>query len=1135
MAVRLFVGGTDSGKTEQVYSEMIAKSEEAAGKAHILLIVPEQATLDGQRALVSKHPRHCISGIEVLSFQRLAYRVGDTLGIAGKPLLTDVGKHMLIRGLIEGAKEEFPFLSRYSHKKGYISELASLLTEFSRYTLETGDFERVYEAMDQSVLKIKLHDLKTLYRYYSKALEDHYLSGESVMERLVLKCHESDLLKNAHIFIDGFYGFTPIQYRILRKLIETAKELTVTITMPPSFCSQGLLDESHLFYESRLTYENIKSIMLENPESVVDEVFMVANETVVSKAFLRENFYQYPYQIYQGQIDDVSIRRCSSYKQEVAYLRDSILKLVREDGYKFNDITVLAGNTSIYKQLLSEVFPTAGISYYVDDKQLVVANEGVGFVLGLVRLYARNFDYNSVFEYLKSDFVDCDRTILDHMENYVIRYGIRGLSQWSKPWVYKVPDVHKKAEETLAVHRLDQVNDLRQQWLEPVIANRVKGKATVKTHIESLYQLLLHHKLEQRLQEKADQYLEEDNFEQSRAYNQIYRIIMDLLDQLNEMTGQTSVSYQEFLDLLEAGFETIELGLVPARVDQVMVGDLTRSRIGLRKACFVMGVNEGLIPSLNESAGLLTDDERVSLESLGMPLAPTAKVGLFREQFYIYMAMLRYSEGLYLSYATTDESGKASRPSHVLTMIHKILPKIQVHNISELYRAQDFASTPAVLYEDYLSQQQKGGASDAAIEHWLLGHEPWSEKIVKAQLATSEHFLPKQLSPASNLDLYGLKLNNSVSRLEQFSGCPFSHFMTYGLNAKEREAYEITMPHLGMIFHRVIELFSKRLKQRNLDWADVTDSLRLKWVDELLFEVLDDEAYTVFFDNERNRHRITRLKKMIDRALWTISWQIVQGNFRPLDAEWRFDGNEHNLKSINLSLDNQRKMSLRGTIDRVDHHRIAGMDYITVVDYKSSAHDFDVNHLYAGLQLQLIVYLNAACEIKEATYGQVLPAGVFYFKVDDPFVSGRKILSQEACDNEVLGKMRLNGLVVDDHKVIEALDRSFAKKSKVIPISRKTDGTLAKASKTLTDDDFDVLRRFTTLKVKALGNEIMNGHIEAKPYKDKKGTACDYCAYKSVCQFDPKLPGYAYREVSQDNQEEVLQRIIQEVEDQTVV
>lgn len=1135
MALRLFIGETDSGKTQQVYSEMITMSEAGAGKKHILLIVPEQATLEAQKTLVAEHPRHCISGVEVLSFQRLAYRVGDTLGIAGKTLLTDVGKHMLIRQLIEGSKDEFPFLSRYIHKKGYINELASLLTEFSRYTLDLEDFERVYTTMDQSVLKIKLHDLKTLYSHYNKTLEERYLSGESVMERLVMQCHESGLLKNAHIYLDGFYGYTPIQYRLIRKLVEIAKDVTVTISIPPSLCKGGLLDESHLFYESRLTYEKIKGIMLEDPRATVEEIVMTANETVIAKAFLRDNFYQYPYQVYQRKVTGVSINRCTSYRQEVAYLRDSILRLVRYEGYHFKDITVLAGATGSYKQLLSEVFPSAGISYYVDDKQPVVTNEGVGFVLALVKLYSKNFDYTSVFDYLKSDFIESDHAVLDHMENYVIRYGVRGLSQWQKPWVYKVPDVHKKADDPLAVELLGRVNALRELWIDPIITYRVKGKATVKTYIKALYQLLIHHKFEERLQAKADNYLKEEAFEQSRAYSQIYRIIMDLLDQLSEMMDHNLVDYNQFLELLEAGFETIELGLVPASVDQVIVGDLTRSRIGKRKACFVVGINEGVIPSLNESTGLLTDDERTALEGLGMPLAPTAKVGLFREQFYSYMAMLRFSHQLYLSYTTTDESGKASRASHILTMIHKILPEIPSYDIGEIYKKKYYGSTPAVTYEHYLSLIRSGNPADPAIGKWLLSHAPWAGKLKKALLARSEQLLPKQLSSESNHELYGIKLNNSVSRLEQFSGCPFSHFMTYGLNTRERKAFEITMPHLGMIFHRVIELFSKRLKQRDMDWSEVTDVLRLQWIDDLLSEVLEEETYTVFFDNQRNRHRITRLKKMIDRALWTISWQIVQGDFRPLDAEWRFDGNEHALESINLSLEDQRKMSLRGTIDRVDHHLIAGMDYVTVVDYKSSAHDFDVNQLYAGLQLQLIVYLNAACEIKEATYGQVQPAGVFYFKVDDPFVSGRNALTQEACNNEILGKMRLNGLVVDDHKVIEALDRSFAKKSKVIPISRKTDGTLAKASKIISDEDFDVLRQFTTMKVKALGNEIMQGHIEAKPYKDKKGTACDYCAYKSVCQFDPKLPGYDFREVIEEDQEQVLMRILQEVTDQTVV
>lgn len=1122
MSVTLLIGKTGSGKTEQVYNEIIQSAEAQETK---LLIVPEQATLDAQQALVERHPRHCISGVEVLSFQRLAYRVSDHLGIAGKTLMTDVGKNMLIRQIIETHSETFPFLKRYVHKKGYINELQSLLTEFSRYTLEDRSFEEVEAAMDQSVLKIKMVDLRKLYGYYKEALNTSYLSGETLMDRLVATCHNNSFIQGAHIVIDGFYGFTPIQYSLIKKLSDTALSVTITLTIDPRILKGQPLDESHLYYESRNTYDTLFSILGEDPSKEIETLIKTEIAESEVKAALRDNLYQYPYKPFNGPVDGVRVVRCNSASQEMDYVRDTILKLVRENHYRYKDITILTGDVGMYRQLIQEKFDQAHVPYYMDQKKQVTANEGIAFVLSLVRLYTRRLDYHTMFECLKSGWMTLDEQDIDYLENYVIRYGIRGWKKWQKEWVYKSPDIHKQAEDPMAVDHLAKLNALRVRIITPLAAHQISGKAPIQAYIHALYELILHYDLEKRLQEKSDVFMDQGLFEKAREYKQIYRIIIDLLDQLNELNDGTSMDFGQFYDVLEAGFETLELAVIPANVDQVMVGDLTRSRIRQRQACFVIGVNEGVIPSLNEGSGLITDDEREQLKKLGMTLAPTAKTGLFRDQFYIYMALQRFQDKLYLSYTTTDEEGKASRPSHLLNIIRKILTGIKVDEADALYKERSFISTPAVTYHTYIKQRQRGGEVDDVVGQWLKDHSPWSEKLKDALQGEKESLRPVKLSSNSTRDLYGYKLSNSVSRLEQFSSCPFRHFVTYGLKANLRESYEITMPHLGMIFHRVIELFSKRLIHRDMDWGDITETIRLKWIDELVEEVLGEAIYEVFFDNNRNRHRILRLKKMLDRALWTISYQVTQGDFKPQDAEWRFDGNDHPLKAVNIDLANHRKMSLRGTIDRVDHHRIGGLDYITVVDYKSSTHDIDVNKLFAGLQLQLVVYLNAACEIKAGSLGRVVPAGIFYFKIDDPFVTSKEKVKMADRDHQVLDMLRLKGLVVEDEGVIAALDRNFSRKSSVIPVTRNKDGALGKASKTIPLEDLERLQRFTQLKLKELGDAIIDGDITARPSKEQTRTACDYCDYKSICQFDEKLPGYDYREIEEADQATVLEKI----------
>ena len=1117
-----FVGKTGSGKTEQLYGQMIDASETKSRRQ--LLIVPEQSTLDAQYDLIEKHPRHCISNIEVLSFQRLAYRLGDELAMAGQILLSEPGKEMLIRRLIESDKETFPFLSRHSRKKGYMTELSRLLSEFSRYAIDEQSLRNITEQLEESVLKMKLQDLGQLIATFDNYTKDRYMSGDTVMDRLVARCHDSEFLRNSDVYIDGFFGFTPIQYQLIEKMMSTAVSMTMAITIEPEMM-QTETDESHLYYESISTLNRLRNIAYNIPEGDIDTRVFSGLDQFSVREVLKDNLYQYPYEPWQEKVKNLWITRCSSDKMEMSYLRDSILKLVREKGYHYRDIAVLTGAMDRHEQILTEKLDEGNIPYFVDSKKQAVTNEGVRFVLTLVNLYRRKLNFDSVFEYLKSDFVSEPQEVLDHMENYVLRYGIRGWHQWEKVWQYRLPGITMETEAPYALGLLQDVNDLRAAFIQRLMPYRIMRKATVKEHVTSLYENLVAHRFEEQLQTKKDRLLEEDKPDRSRAYGQVYRKTMDLLDQLCEMSDESLLDYNEFYSLLEAGMEGLELGLVPAAVDQVIIGDLTRSRIRTRKACFIIGVNEGVVPAVKEGMGLITDEERQRLETMGMTLAPTARQTLFREQFYIYMALLNYRERLYLSYSTTDESGKGSRPSHLIQMLRSILPSLVVLDADDLYEDNREGTAPAVAFNNLIKDIQKDKKPDMKAKRWLESHPYWQEKTLAAYKALETRQQGAKLSEESSMGLYGLRLDNSVSRLEQFARCPFSHFMTYGLGIKEREGFEITMPHLGMIFHRVIELFSKRLIQRDMDWSQVTDRLRRQWVDELIDEVLEEDIYSVFFDNERNKYRIKRLKAMINRALQTIGYQITRGAFRPSEAEWHFDGTTHPLKSLNIPLDGERKMALRGTIDRVDTHQIQGMEYLTVVDYKSSAHDFDLEELYAGIQLQLVVYMNAASEIKSQSGSQTKPAGMFYFKIDDPFVSNDRELDEAQGEKEILGKLRMKGVVVEDPEVIQSLDSHFTRKSDVIPVSRNKDGSMGRFSKTLSEEEFRRVMTYTDDKVKSLGNAIVTGDIEPHPYKKGKSSACDYCPYNSICQFDERMPECHYREMAPMDKEQIMEAI----------
>lgn len=1114
MAVHFITGKTVSGKTNHIIDQIIMASKTKDSK-RILIIVPEQSTLEVQHQMIKKDPSHCIMAVEILSFGRLAHRMSDELGIAGKTVISDVGKNMMIRHLINDQPKSYPFLSKHIHKKGYINELRNLLSEFSRYTIQDKDFDQLFSKVDASLLKYKLNDCRNLYRDYTDATLKTYQSGDTLMEQLLQVCDGSSFLKNADIYIDGFYGFTPIQYSLIEKFMTLSKNVTMTLTIDEQSRKKMSLLQSDIYFESFETYKRLTHIISEHNDLEVDYKYLTKKLTYDSYNALRDQLFRYPYVAFDGDSEGILIASASSPKKEVAYVRDRILDMVMNGDYRYNEIAVLVGDVTTYEKLVGNAFGKAQIPVYIDKKKAFLSNGVASFVLGIVKMISKNMPYNETFDYIKSGYIPYELETLDYLENYVIAYGIRGKSKWDKPWVYKVPDLHMDKDEDLALSRLLEINNLRESIITPIKAYMNVKTTSIKDHVKALYDFLQEIKLESMVTLKSQTYANKGFIELSKEYDQVYGMLMDMLDQLYEIGLEDQVSRADFCTLLGAGLEQLELGSVPARLDEVLVGDLTRTFISDKKAVFILGVNEGVVPKLKEGAGLLTDRERDLMEGKGFVLAPSAKKSLFRDQFYVYLKLFKATKELCISYTLMDGEGQITRPAHLIHSVKKILPMVRQIHVDDVYTDTLKINHKEVVFSEVIDKMKDNDRQiEAPLIDWFKSSDTYAGRFEKALLGKNHHLRDDLLSEKVSRELYGKTLLNSISRLEQFSKCPFSHFARYGLNANERVAYDITMPQLGLIFHRVIELFSKRVIQRGIKWEDITNAIREAWVSELVDTALTVEENIVFFDSKRNEYRIGRLKDILKTTIYAIGHQISQGTFEPVSMEWHFGGEDTDTEALNLPLKGGKTMCLKGTIDRVDMVKTKDYNYLTIVDYKSSNQDFDLGDIYNGLSLQLMVYLNAAVEVTSKDMNaEVKPAGVFYFKIDDPFIECKQGIDEEHIRGEVLNKFRLRGVVLDNEEVIANLDRYFSKASSVIPVKRNNNGQLSKNSKVITEEDLLTVRNYVKDVTIELGNGIVSGQMKPLPFKKKEQKACDFCEFKSVCGFDDKLPTHQYKQL----------------------
>ena len=602
-----------------------------------------------------------------------------------------------------------------------------------------------------------------------------------------------------------------------------------------------------------------------------------------------------------------------------------------------------------------------------------------------------------------------------------------------------------------------------------------------------------------------------------------------------ELLGDETVSRREFEEILEAGFSEARVGMIPPGIDQVHLGDMKRTRLGHIRVLFFLGLNDGWVPSREKEGGIITQQEREFLAKEGIELAPTARENSYIQRFYLYLALTRPSGRLYLSFCKNSGEGRAMRPSYLINVIRKMFPQVKVRDqeqLNPIYRAVSPVTGFSCLAQALRTvREEPGEVSPAALEllRCYLKRPDCREKAKKlleaAFWVTGEEGLQKQTSR----QLYGEILENSVTRLERFAACPFAHFAVYGLKLGEREIYQVRSADLGNIFHRALELFSGKLERSSWSWSDLPDETREEFLDEAVKEAVKDYGQGVFFDSARNKYMIERAKRILGRTVWAVCLQVRAGKFVPAGFEVSFQAAE-NLRAVNISLGETERMRLKGRIDRIDLCCEEDRVYVKVVDYKSGSTSFDLASLYDGLQLQLVVYLNAAMEMEKRLYPdkEIVPAGIFYCRLQDPLVEADSELTPAEIDHMLLKKMRPDGLVNLDPDVISRLDGRLEKTSLVIPVGVKKDGTCTAASSVAPLWQIEELSRFVSGKLEEFGRQILDGQIQAKPCRKRQETACDYCAFSHLCGFDPAVPGASYREQTRMSREEIWKEIEKE-------
>lgn len=1120
MALRLILGGSGAGKTYELYHHIIGESMKRPEKK-FLVIVPEQFTMAAQKDFVEMHPQHGIMNIDILSFMRLACRIFEETAGEERQVLEDIGKTMILRKVMENKKNELGYFKGNLTKPGFIDEMKSLLSELFLYSVGEEELLAMEEAAkDKPQLSMKLKDVQLIYKGFQEYIQEKYITAEEILEVLYDVMENSRLLANSVVCLDGFTGFTPSQYKVLEKLLKKAEDVYVTVAIDEREDITRLKEDFRLFHLSKKTIGRLRKLSDKvgceicdpvYPKTLHGQLYRFCKEPALG--FLERNLFRPYFKEYSEKQENICIRGLENPRAEVKYSLQRILHLVREEGFRYRDIAVVTGDLEGYGRLIEEEYKKCGIPYFMDNKREILKNPYCRLLSGLLELFSKGFDYESMFHCLRSGMLSIEADRLDKLENYVLALGVRGYERWNSPFTRSLKGM---TEEELAA--LDETREEIIELLRPLWEKISKRGRTVREYTEGLYQFGLSiHAYEKLLAYQRD-FEEAGNLLAAKEYGQVYQQVCEIFEQAVELLGEEKVSLKEYRELLETGLSKAKVGLIPAGVDQIVVGDMERTRLKDIKALFFLGVNDGMVPKASGGGGILSDMERELLKESQVELAPTKRESIYTEQFYLYLNLTKAERYLYMTYAFCGNDGKERKPSYLIGKISRMFPDAAKE--PEDWLEERLGADGGLTY--LLEGLALGGKIEDAEEErfwqgligWYLKNKKLKQNLITYIEAALTPAAESKISQAAAKALYGEENKGSVTRLEQYAACAFSHFISYGLKLRERQLFRLAAPDMGNIFHEALERFAGHLKEEGLSWEEVTEEMRESLTERCVEEAAIEYGNRIFESSSRNAYMLTRIKRIMKRTLKVLTEQLGAGSFVPSGYEVTFSEEFY------------------GRIDRLDLYEAENEVYVKIIDYKSGHKAFDIVDLSYGLQLQLVVYLHAAMEQAGRNYPdkQMVPAGIFYYNLDDPIVDKD---TRDKVERAILKELKMSGLVNGEKEILPLLDRQFAGeeglspsvKSQVVPVETLKDGSFSKGSSVADTEGFERLIAYTEKLVQKLSQEIKEGTTRINPYKLGDKCACDYCSYRAVCGFDKKREGYAFRKLREKSKEEVWREI----------
>lgn len=1096
MSLNFIYGVSGSGKTQYIFDNVINTANKK-----VCLVVPEQFTHEAERMVLKYKGSIHKNSIDVLSFERIGVRIFSECGGLTAKRLTNTGKGIIISKILNNCD-----LSLYKNSKntlGFSQLCVNTISEFKKYDITQQDLEEASCKAENNILKTKLDDFSKIYSLYLQELGKSYIDSEDVLDKLYNAMDNSTFFDNTIVVFDKFSSFIPKEINIIKKITKKAENVYMTLCTNTLVCNENT--KSGLFSPTVITCDKlVKSCLRDNIE--IGEKIHLANlkkhNNTKMFSILTRALCDNKFGIGKEVNNEISLFFDKNPYNEAENSAKEILKLCRDEGYRYNQIGVICPNLAEYSGVIKSVFDKYNIPCFIDDKKKALSHQLVLFVIGAIDIYLEKYSYESVFSFLNSGFANLSDRQINILENYVLAVNLNKNAWYDDTkWNYTLK-AYAKNNYLIEKYNneLKQARDVFIGKIKP-FHDTIKGRKKASVMVKALYSYLEDIGFFNKISDMIKNFEKTGDNESAKQYLSLAESIINTFDEIIIHIGDETINVEQFKNYLVSAFSMQSEGFVPYYSDVIIVGNVDRTVSADIKALFVLGAVDGFFPTPKKADFIFTDIERDRLLEKGLELSETSKTKAFYNKFLIYNCITTPSERLYVSFPVQDNTSKALRPAFLFSTLKKIFPDIKIKMRDEEDDLEKI-TTPNATTENLISAIKDNNENPMWKDVYKYYIKNESIKAQKIKDFFAYNPLTGTISQSLIEQVFGEEIYTSVSKLQTYRSCKFMYFLKYVLKLDEKEKFDLNSADVGSFIHMVFENICKKIEQEKYDFSSVEDDYIKQKIDYYISEEVEKLSKNSADDCKRQAFVIERLKDAIFTCFDVVKFHIVNSSFIPLGYEIEFgrDGKT----TFEIETDNGKKVKIMGVIDRADKYETEQGTFVRIVDYKTGNKTFSLSNIFYGLDVQLMVYLNALSD-SDLSFKK---AGALYFKFED-FISREKSRTQMGkAFSKMQTALKLKGLILDDEKVINAYDEVSSNRAK-------------KAS----EKRFDTLSNHIKNGIKDLCNELFEGKFDIVPCNTKDSSPCAYCPYGTVCKFDVKNTVYKTENLKNMKDEDVWERL----------